>query len=295
MSHASLLSGKILLLCGILGIAGCTNETHVVQYSKSFTVSGHAAVQVSAFDAQIRVLTSDNPTVEFRVQYEVPDEAGAQPSITARQDGDAVQLTANEGTHHWHWGFFRAPHGTIEVLMPKNADLRLETSNGAVEVTRLNGDISLRSSNGALVLNHVSGKVRAHSSNGAISVDDLDGDCELATSNGRIEASGRFDALDIHSSNGHIAARAAAGSKLSSNWRIGTSNSAIELTVPTDLKANLDVGTSNGGIQVDLPLTVQGAQNSSHLHGALNGGGPQVLVHTSNGHIRISENRATQT
>ncbi len=57
--------------------------------------------------------------------------------------------------------------------------------------------------------------------------------------------------------------------------------------MPTDLKANLDIGTSNGGVRFDLPVTAQDYAGKSHVRGTVNGGGPEVTVHTSNGGIHI--------
>jgi DUF4097 and DUF4098 domain-containing protein YvlB len=209
--------------------------------------------------------------------------------FSARQEGNLVELVVNEESHDWFdWatrGIYRAE---VDVRVPKSADLRVETSNGAIEVSSLSGTVSLRTSNGAVNLIGLKGHVKVRTSNGGITAEDVDGDCDVSTSNGRIDVAGRFDALDLHSSNGSVAARAASGSTLGSRWDIGTSNAPVELAVPSTLKADLDVTTSNGGVQLDIPVTVQGFQDRSQVHGALNGGGPVLSVHTSNGHIHLS-------
>jgi hypothetical protein len=273
MSDPRALALKFMVLCAIVLSAGCTYETggkNAEDYTKSFPVSGRAEVRIHAFDARVHVITSDLPQVDVHVQYQRPGPDSALPFAT-RQDGNVVELTWNEESHDWWtWGTFGADLAVIEVRMPKNADLQLQTSNGAVLAEGLKG------------------KLQAHTSNGAITVEGVDGDCELSSSNGRIQASGRFDSLDIHSSNGGVVAQAAAGSTLASRWSIATSNAGVDLSIPTDLKANLNVGTSNGGVQLELPVTLQGSQDPSHLRGSLNGGGPELSVHTSNGHIRIS-------
>jgi hypothetical protein len=47
----------------------------------------------------------------------------------------------------------RECRGVRQVILgwrPKNADLQLETSNGAVDVSSLNGNISIHTSNGRI-------------------------------------------------------------------------------------------------------------------------------------------------
>jgi hypothetical protein len=290
MRNPCSLALTFIVLCVIFLAAGCTYETgggEAQDYAKSFALSGRPDVHIHALDAQVHVITSEDPKVDFHVRYERTGSDTALP-FSAHQEGNVVALTWNEQPHDWgNWGGFGTADAVIEVRMPKNADLQLQTSNGAIEVSSLNGNIWLHSSNGAITAAALKGKLKAETSNGAITVDGVDGDCALATSNGRIQAAGRFDSLELHSSNGSVVARAAAGSTITSGWNIGTSNAWVDLSVPTDLKADLNVVTSNGGVQLDLPLTVQGFQGTSQLRGTLNGGGPEVSVHTSNGHIHV--------
>ena len=289
MSLPYALSRTVIVPCAMALSAACTYGTGAEEdYAKSFPVSGRADVHIFVSNAAVQVMTSDDPNVDFHVHYEI-DGSDPGPPFVTRQDGNLIELKENDGSHDWwNWDTDRV-HGTrVEVRMPKNADLQLQTSNGAIEVSSVNGDIRLRTSNGAIHAAALKGKLQASSSNGSIDAEGVDGACELSTSNGRIHASGRFDSLTIHSSNGLVVARAAAGSTVASGWSLGTSNSGIDLSLPSTLKADLDLGTSNGGVQLELPVTVQGYQDPSHLHGALNGGGPQVSVHTSNGHIRVS-------
>jgi hypothetical protein len=272
MSNPHALAGTFIVLCAIVLNAGCTYETGAkdnADFTKSFPVSGRAAVHIHARGARVHVTTVDDPQVDFHVRYQRTGSDSVLPFV-ARQDGNVVALTWNEQSQDWwNWGSFGTEGAQIEVRMPKNADLQLQTSNGAILVEGLKG------------------KLQAHTSNGAIAIEGMDGDCDISTSNGWIKASGRFDSLSIHSSNGGVVASATAGSTLSSRWDIGTSNAGVDLSVPTDLKADLNASTSNGGVQLQLPVTVQGMQDQSHLRGSLNGGGQELSVHTSNGRIRI--------
>jgi hypothetical protein len=289
MTHPLALPRTVIVLCAILLSPACTSGTAVEQeYTRTFPISTRADVHIRVSNAQVRVTTTDDPSVVFHVHYEIAG-SDSKPLFSTRQSGDVVELRENDTNRDW-WGWtsLDVERTTVDVRMPKTADLQLVTSNGAVEVSSLNGDIRLHTSNGSITASELKGKLQVGSSNGAINVTGVDGDCVASTSNGSIQASGRFDSLDMHSSNGRITAHATAGSTVGSRWDIGTSNSSIDLALPPMIKANLDVTTSNGGIQLEMPVTVQGYQDQSHLHGALNGGGPEISVHTSNGHIHLS-------
>lgn len=296
---------KFWFYCAASAALGLAATANAENYQKSYSIDGRAHVQVHATFAQVRVTTSDEPKVQFNVDYDKTDWSTSLP-ISSRQDGSVVMLSAIVDSHSWWgWSHFGSHRLSIEVRMPKNADLQVETTNGAIDVSSLNGNLSIHtsngqieardlsgtidigSSNGGLSLERLRGSVKVHTSNSAINATGLDGTCELGTSNGRIYATGRFDTLDISSSNGAVVARAETGSKMTSGWTIATSNASIELAVPPDLKADLNASTSNGGIMLDLPVTVQGYQSRSQLGGKLNGGGAELSLHTSNASLHV--------
>jgi Putative adhesin len=302
---------RFIVLCALALTVGFTASARAEDYIKSYQIVGRAHVQVRAANATVHITTSDNPKVTFDVTYDEQYWSDRKLPIDSRQNGDSVALSVIPEPHDgWDWNWFGWGHAgkqqiSIEVRMPKNADLQLQTSNGAVDVASLNGDIGIHtsngqiraeqlsgtmdigSSNGPVILETLTGTLQVHTSNGAIWARGVDGRCELDTSNGRIQVAGRFDSLNIHSSNGAVIARAESGSTMASGWTITTSNSGVDLTVPSGLKANLDASTSNGGIAVDLPVTVQGFQSRSRFAGTLNGGGPELSIHTSNGSMSV--------
>ncbi len=273
------------------------------EYVKSYPVSGRAKVVVNADNGSVRIVTSDTPQVQFHVTYDASDWEGSGPTIDSQQNGNGVQLTAHTDRSGW-FGFGRR-RMKIEVEMPRNADLELGTSNGGVELASLNGNIVVHTSNGGIRAQQLSGTVeidtsnggiqadgikgtvRVHTSNGGIGVEHVDGRCEIATSNGAVRVGGRFDQLEVHSSNGGVTVRAESGSRMASEWSVATGNAAVHLALPADFKANVDATTSNGKIVLNVPAEVRGVIGGSQLHGTLNGGGPSLSVHTTNGSIQL--------
>jgi hypothetical protein len=291
----------LLLLTAALAVPANAEE-----YFKSYPVSGRPKVVVNADNGGVKVVTSDASQVQFSVTYDASDwNGGSGPTIDSQQNGTVVQLTARTGHTGWSGFGFNRMRMKVEVDMPRNADLELETSNGGVDLAALDGNIVVRSSNGGIHAQQLSGTVeidtsnggiqvdalkgavKVHTSNGAIGVEHMDGRCEVATSNGAVHVGGRFDELDVHSSNGGVTVRAESGSRMASNWSLVTGNAAVHLALPADFKANLDATTSNGKIVLGLPAQVSGVVGGTQLHGALNGGGPSLSIHTTNGSIHL--------
>jgi hypothetical protein len=290
----------------VAGFVGCANAE---EYTKSYTVNGRANVHVHADNGGVHITTSEGSKVEFDVTYEKSDwgtDSGAGPRIDCRQDGNVVELTALDDEHSWS-GFFGNHNRRlrIDIHMPQNADLDVDTSNGGVDLSSVNGNISIHTSNGGIKADHLAGTVvlgssnggialdslrgalKVRTSNGAINASSLDGKGDFATSNGGVHVDGRFESLDIISGNGRVEARAESGSSVSSPWSIRTTNAGVDLSLPADLKASLDAGTTNGGITLNLPVQVQGYQSKTEVRGTLQGGGPEISIHTTNGGIQV--------
>lgn len=288
-----------------LAAAG-TAAADTPDWVKSYSVSGRANVHVHTNDGSVRVITSDTQQVEFRVKTEGSGWGfgfGDDSHIDSRQDGDLVELNAH--VRNYVIGFNNR-HTEIEVSMPKNSDLQLETSDGSIDISAVNGDVRANTSDGSIKVAQVNGTIEVSSSDGSIEArtlkgtvklrtsdgsiraTELDGRCEASSSDGSVRVEGRFDALDVHSGNGSVTTRVASGSSISSAWQVSSSDGSVEVVLPPDFKTNLDVSTSDGHITLDLPVQVQGELSKSHVHGLLNGGGPPFRIHSSDGSIRLS-------
>jgi DUF4097 and DUF4098 domain-containing protein YvlB len=287
------------LPCLTLLAAGCVARTDTGDYDKSYPIAGRATVNVRTNDGNVRVVTSDAKDVTFHVKYE---GVGRGRRIDSRQEGDSVTLEAEMGSAFFFGGHQRME---IEVRMPKDADLRVESKDGGIRVDAVNGHVVIHTDDGSIRASQLSGTVDLSSSDGSIRVDavkgdlkirtddgsiggeHLDGKCEASTSDGSIRVDGRFDALHVRSDDGSVVARVESGSVLTSSWQLRTSDGSVHLTLPPDLKANLDASSNNGSVTLEPPVKVDGHVSHSRIQGAMNGGGPEVLVHTSSGSIHV--------
>jgi hypothetical protein len=306
MLPSSVLPARAVMLLAILW-AACAFPAHAADdYHRSYTVTGRAHVHVHADDSSVRVFTSDSNQVEFHARlegYAWGIVLSQSPQMESHQDGNFVELDARLRLNILIGGGNR--HMSIDVHMPRNADLEVETGDGSVELASLDGKIAVHTGDGRIQASQLSGSIELRSGDGSIIADALQGDMQLHTGDGRIRASnlvgrcaassgdgsiqvqGRFDALALHSSDGTLIARVEPGSQMLSAWSLHTSDGAVRLMLPRDFKASLDASTGDGHIATDLPWQVEGLSTKHLLRGTLNGGGPPLQIFSGDGSIDL--------
>ncbi|MBI2951073.1 DUF4097 family beta strand repeat protein, partial [bacterium] len=153
------------------------------------------------------------------------------------------------------------------ILTPRRMDADLKTSNGSVKIGALEGHMMLRTTNGGLTAEGVKGEVEGRTTNGGITFTRLEGGCNAATTNGGVRA-------ELLTFGGQ-------------GCRLRTTNGGIQITLPADARADVEAATTNGRVISDLALAVQGEVSKRRMEGKINGGGPLLNLHATNGDIRI--------
>jgi hypothetical protein len=290
----------------LLTLAAAAPLVKAEEVVKSYTVSGRANVRVDTNDGSVRVTTGDNKQVEFRVEYQ-GYELGKTLRVDSRQDGDKVELTARI-TGHWGFSWGKNTRGLhIEVRMPREADLQVETGDGSVQADSINGKVNVHTGDGSVKANSLNGQIDLHTNDGSINVDTLKGDIRLRTGDGSIEARdldgkveadsgdghirivGRFDALSVKTGDGSVDTRVLPGSKMATSWSVRTGDGSVDIVLPADFQANIEATTGDGHISLGIPVTVEGTFSKSEIRGKMNGGGQPLMIHTGDGSIRLSK------
>jgi hypothetical protein len=290
----------------LLTLAAATPYAKAEEVVKSYAVSGRANVRVDTNDGIVRVTTGDNKQVEFRVEYQ-GYELGKSLRVDSRQDGDKVELTARI-TGHWGFSWGKNTRGLhIEVRMPREADLQVETGDGSVQADSINGNVNVHTGDGSVKANSLNGQIDLHTNDGSISVDSLKGDIRLRTGDGSIEARdldgkveadsgdghirivGRFDALSVKTGDGSVDTRVLPGSRMATSWSVRTGDGSVDIVLPADFQANIEATTGDGHISLGIPVTVEGTFSKSEIRGKMNGGGQPLMIHTGDGSIRLSK------
>src|SRR5258708_16297987 len=223
----------ITLVVGTLGAGVARAEE---EWTKSDCINGRGRVRVDTNDGAVRVTTSDAKQGEFRVIYE-GYTVDKNLTITSKQDGDKVEISARaRNGMNWGWNMHRRLR--IEIHMPRNADLGVETGDGSVESDAITGNVDIHTGDGHIRLDGAKGDIRLRTGDGSIAGRDLDGKLEATTGDGHVTLDGRFDSLDIKTGDGSINARANPGSKLVNGWKVRTGDGSVTIAVPADLQAN---------------------------------------------------------
>jgi hypothetical protein len=295
-----------IIAAGLIAAAALTATARAEEWTKSYAISGRAQVRVDTNDGAVRIATGEGKQVEFRVIYD-GYELNKTIHIDSRQDGDSVQLNARV-TGHWGFSWGRGRRGPrIEVRMPKDADLQIDTGDGSVETQPLSGHVKIHTGDGSVRVQAIDGNVDIDTGDGSITVEGAKGDIRLHTGDGHIDArnldgrvdansgdghikiDGRLDALNVKTGDGSIDARVEPGSKLTGGWSIRTGDGSVDMVLPADLQANIDASTNDGHISLGIPVTVEGTFSNSQIHGKMNGGGQPLTIHTGDGSIRLSK------
>ncbi len=257
---------RLQLLILLLALAAAA---HADNWNKTYRVTGKPSVYVHAGDGNLNVSSNSAQEVSIRVTTEGYRLGPGEVTIEESQTGNDVHFELRI-PHGWHFGF--GNHRIdIDITVPQQASLDLNTSDGHIHANDLSGDFKFRTGDGSMELRG------------------LDGTLVASSGDGHINADGRFDDLDVHTGDGHIELDARRGSKISTEWRVKSGDGRVRVRIPSDLAADLDVTSGDGSIDVDFPLTVQGGRmKRQHVHGKLNGGGQLLEVRTGDGSITVS-------
>jgi DUF4097 and DUF4098 domain-containing protein YvlB len=242
------------------------------EWSKTYTITGKPDLRVETTDANIHVDTWDQNTIEARVTSERYKIGERGLKIEEHQSGDSVELAVHF-PHDVHIFNFNM-HGYrvhIEIHMPRQGRVNLQTGDGSIALTHFKGEMQLQTGDGHQDIDSVDGTLRARANDGHITV------------------AGRFDVLDLYTNDGRIEARALTGSTMVSGWSLHTNDGSVNLELPDNFAADVDLHTGDGQVTVDIPVAVEGRLGRKNIRGKINGGGNLLTVHTGDGSIRLQK------
>lgn len=262
-----LTSVRVALFIALLGLAALPASAD--EWSKSYSLNGRPDLRVETSDANIRVTTGDQNTIEAKVittRYKI-GEGGIR--VEEHQTGNNVEIDVRYPHHNFEWG----PGHRVDIIiqMPREGHVNLRTGDGKIELAGLKGEMDL------------------HTGDGSVTLDAVDGKLHASTGDGHIQANGRFDELELKTGDGHVDVRAGNGSSMASNWRLETGDGGVSLEVPHDLAADVDLHTSDGHIDLDMPVTAEGKLRENEIRGKLNGGGNLLTIRTGDGSIHLKK------
>jgi DUF4097 and DUF4098 domain-containing protein YvlB len=257
------ISFRAAVLPIVVLLAGCEMSVgHLVgratdEWTRTYPLTSGGELEVVNTNGKIEVEGTDGSTVEIRAERiaRAATDAGASellPRIIIKETVRPDHVTIV--TERMGGLVFGVSFEVrYHVRAPRTAVIRLTNTNGLVSATGTSGKLIVHTTNGGVTAKGVTGAVDAQTTNGGVTVD-------LASQSDRV--------------------------------RLRTTNGGVALTVPADAKADLSATCTNGGISVS-GLKMETTESSRrHVEGKLNGGGPPIELHTTNGGIRVTSRSA---
>jgi len=269
MIFLTLVVVTIVIIASIVWIIFSLSWFDTARDTKSY--SGEVTVddiyfEVWTFNGDIRVSTWEN--TEYKIDVEIIARGSSDTEPEDYLDDLTVNMDDNIAQDQLRLIMeFDVPDASrsyltvdIEVVLPSEAtiDLDISTSNGDVRLIDISGDtLEIHTSNGRLIFNNVN-------------AEDISGQ----TSNGRIECTFPCE--------------------VSGQYRLSTSNGAIDLEVSSSSEVGYDLAlsTSNGDIDIDLSDMVYSVNEDKHKEAISEGFSSKsvqisIEAETSNGNIDI--------
>jgi hypothetical protein len=249
-----------------LGIAsGRASDVWVRTYS----LPAEGRLEVVSSNGPIEVTASAGPDIEVRVEREArarSDEAARELLRTATMveevTGTTVRVEAREGGESPESSGAERRRGRPQVSLryavhlPPGLTASFETGNGQV------------------ILDEVSGRLTVATTNGGIAGSLRSGGIHASGINGRVQ-------LDLAS--------------VTAPSEITILNGNVRLRLPASAKAELVATAVNGRVTLDDAFALSGPSGAAgsppgqgRVAGTINGGGPTVSVHATNGSVQIS-------
>src|SRR4029077_18579276 len=137
------------------------------EWSKTYNISGRPDLRVETSDANIRVTTWDQNTIEAKVitnRYKIGEDG---IRVSEHQNGDVVEIEVRYPHHNFNieWGQHKVD---IVIQMPRKGRVNLRTGDGKIELANFKGDMDLHSGDGHERLDGVDGKLHAETGDGHI-------------------------------------------------------------------------------------------------------------------------------
>ena len=174
---------------------------------------------------------------------------------------------------------------TIEGMQ---AGVEIETGSGDVRLRDLAGDLRVHTGSGNVEARGAAGPIEARAGSGDIRIEENSkGDVSVETGSGNIDVRGVDGGLRISAGSGDVTV----DGKPASSWSVKTGSGNAQLRVPEQAAFDVDISTSSGSVEVAHPVTttIQGRvqEERKSIRGKVNGGGPEISVHTGSGDVRV--------
>jgi Putative adhesin len=238
------------------------------EWEHSYPVTGKPEIVIAANAGDVEVAMASSQEVAVRViahGWKINDDL----KITGTQSGNRVEIRLHRSDKAC-FGFCFASI-KVEVRVPRESDLDLDSEDGNLRVDDVRGNFQLQTNDGDIRIRGAAGRLHAN------------------THDGNIDVEGRFEMLNLRSGDGNIDAQVSAAQTPEPGWALRTGDGNIRLTLPDNFAADIEAHTGDGSVKVDFPMTSSGTNRESEVRGKIKGGGISIQLQTGDGDVRVEK------
>lgn len=228
----------------------------------TFPASAGGDLHIKTQVGKIEIDTHSDNTIAVHVDIDGKQEDDF--TVEFKQTAKGLNITGKrDNDDGWFsWNNLRVK---FRITVPEHYNVDVNTSGGSIEIADLTGNIDAKTSGGSINIGNIEGDVQLHTSGGSITTDAIYGE------------------IDAHTSGGSINVTFA--QQPTKNASLHTSGGSIKAHFPDDVSIDIDASTSGG--KVTSEFDVSGKIKKQSIKGTINGGGPQIDLHTSGGSVRL--------
>jgi len=176
--------------------------------TRNFAVSGQPRITADTFDGSISVTGWDQPNVSVTaVKRAGTDEQLQGIKWRAEQRGSEISIVADfDNAYAQRIGGMNLINAStnLEISVPRNTTLHLNSRDGRVHVEGVSGSINLHTGDGSIDVRNGRGSLTVNTGDGRVRIVNFDGDVNAETGDGGITLLGRFTSLIARTGDGSI-------------------------------------------------------------------------------------------
>lgn len=292
------------------------------------------SIRINNLNGRVTVRAADVKDIELRTTVWIDTENSAEAEAAAEQSVVKVtpgpEMLLEAKGESYGSGGDRKPRMNIDVLVPvslsdqwpantvespeqRSVKLKIEVSNGAIQVSNLTllAGLEIKSGSGPVAVDHIIGPVSVKGTSGNIQMESIAGESSLETKNGSIAAAsvnGRLyastwngsldlkeitDDIDAETKNGKISINGAAAAvkadtlngsievssdTVGGNWDLDSSIGEIKVLIPNSGDYSLYGSVTFGNIQTGPPFEI----NRKTVRGTIGDGTYRIQINATN-------------
>lgn len=274
-------------------VAACSLTAFAAAQSRDFRrvipIGSRPDVYVSTGSGSIRLTaaTSDQITVIGHVRPGGRHTGDIEARMQRIVDNPPIQQSGNTlriGDEP-EQGLLNNISIDYEVQLPPDSALNLRSGSGDIEVAAVGRFLTASSGSGVIRVRDVHGPAELQTGSGDVELyQSGQGDVKARTGSGSLHLHGLNGPLSAHTGSGSIEA----DGRVQGPGELSTGSGSIRLRLAPETHVNLTAYTGSGDLRVHLPGLDSLAVEHHRVSGAVNGGGPELQVHTGSGNIEIA-------